>query len=55
MPPKLLSFKTWYNARHGVNADHVWSVVKEWQWRHNHKGEDLFTVLLKDIEDGYYR
>ena len=36
-------------------ADHVWSVVKEWQWRHNHKGEDLFTVLLKDIEDGYYR
>ena len=49
------NFKTWYNARHGVQKDHIWSVVKEWQWRHNHRGEDLFMVLLKDIHDGFYR
>ena len=49
------NFKTWYNARHGAYKDHVWSVVKEWQWRHNHRGEDLFMVLLKDFKDGYYR
>ena len=47
--------KTWYNGRYGAYPQHVWSVVKEWQWRHNHRGEDLFAVLLSDIGGGLYR
>ena len=48
------NFKTWYKARYGAMPDHVWAVLKEWQWRHNHKDEDLFLRLLEHIRDGFY-
>ena len=47
------NFQTWYKARYGAMPDHVWAVLKEWQWRHNHKDEDLFLRLLEHIRDGF--
>ena len=49
------NLKMWYNARRGTYEGQVWATVKEWQWRHNHSGEDLFLLLLQHIRDGYYR
>ena len=48
------NLKTWYNGRYGVGEDQIWSVLKEWQWRHNMKHKDLFITLLEHIRDGFY-
>jgi len=48
------NLKIWCNARYGVGEDHIWSVLKEFQWRHNLKARDPFLTLLEHIRDGYY-
>ena len=39
------NFKTWCKAKYGAMPDNVWTVLKEWQWRHYHRGKTCFCCL----------
>ena len=46
--------KTWWNARGGVQEDHIFTTLKEFQWRANLRGDDPWTSLLAYIKAGYF-
>ena len=46
--------KTWWNARGGNQDDHIWTSLKEFQWRSNLRGTDPWPPLLSYIRDGHF-
>ena len=46
--------KTWWNARGGVAEDHLWTTLKEFQWRANLRGTDPWPSLLAYICAGHF-
>ena len=46
--------KTWWNARGGVHEDHLFSTLKEFQWRANLRGDDPWCSLMSYIKAGHF-
>jgi len=46
--------KTWWNARGGVHEDHIFTTLKEFQWRANLRGADPWTSLIAYIKAGHF-
>ena len=41
--------KTWWNARAGIQDDHIWTNLKEFQWRCNLRGPLCCRTFVMDI------
>ena len=46
--------KVWWNARGGVQEGHIWTTLKEFQWRSNLRETDPWLSLLDYIRAGHF-
>ena len=46
--------KTWWNAHRGVHDVHLFSTLKEFQWRANLRGDDPWCSLMSYIKAGHF-
>ena len=46
--------KNWIRNRGGVNSEHLFQNLKEFQWRQNLQQRDPFITLCEHVRDGYF-
>ena len=39
-------YKNWMRGKHGVKRERLYSFIKEWQWRRNHRDYNLAALVL---------
>ena len=38
--------KAWLKAKHGINREHLYGYIKEWQWRRNHRDYQPAALIM---------